>query len=76
MVYDHDFGVSHVLLPDQRILRHTPTERLAELRLPSHGSVGKPSLGPSLRGTCHAPNSVTRQGNEDQGFAGQKGGAP
>ena len=32
-------------------------ERIAELRLPSHGSIGK--CVPSLRRACHAPKSVT-----------------
>ena len=49
-VHDHDFGISHVLLPDQRIFRHAPVNVFAELRLPSHGSIGK--LKPSLRGAC------------------------
>ena len=57
-VHDHDIGVSHVLSPDQRILRHVPTGRLAAPRLALHGSIGKfgPCAGlPSTKvGKVHA----------------------
>ena len=57
MVHDHDFGVSHVLSPDHRILPYKLGERLCRVDLPSHGSIGK--IGPSPRGACHAPKSAT-----------------